>query len=98
MSEVTPGAVCLTVAGEWVAVGAGAFVAFAVTGGCADDAALAFAPVAGFASEPPVMYGWLEGVIAGSWFVLLVPGWVVLETPGATDAARAVAFAGRCRK
>jgi hypothetical protein len=99
MSEVTPGIGCFTGAGEWLALGAGAFVTFVATaGGGIDGTLLAFDWVDEFASDPPVMYGWLEGVIAGSSFVLLALDWVALETLGTTDAVRELAFAGRCRK
>jgi hypothetical protein len=69
MSEVTPGAdgLAAAAAGGWPAFDASAvFVSFVATaGGCTDETG-AFERTAELASDPPVMYGWLGGVIAGN--------------------------------
>ena len=75
--DVTPGAGCLAAgaAGEWLALGAGAFVLLvAFDDGAGSVGALTLDGAFEFGWAPAGIYGWPAGVIAGSWFVSLAPG------------------------
>ena len=74
---VTPGAACFAVgaAGEWLLLGAGAFVLLvAFDDEAGSVGAMAFDRAVEVGWAPAGIYGWPAGVIAGSWFVSLALG------------------------